>query len=56
MAAAFDFETDIFNVSTRASVSRAGAVGYVEAVSFSASGGAVISGEDSCGRVLVCSD
>ena len=56
MAVAFDFETDIFNVSTRAFVSRASAVDYVDSVSFSASGGAVISGEDSCGRVLVCSD
>ena len=56
VAVAFDFETDIFNVSTRAFVSRASAVDYVDSVSFSASGGAVISGEDSCGRVLVCSD
>jgi WD40 repeat protein len=56
VAVAFDRETDIFNVSTRAFVSRASAVANVDSVSFSASGGALISGEDNCGRVLVCSD
>jgi WD40 repeat protein len=56
LAVAFGMETDLFNVSTRAFVSRASGVDYVDSVSFSASGGAVIAGEDSCGRVLVCSD
>ena len=49
-------ETDIFDVGTRGFVSAAGAVDYVESVSFSASGAAVISGAGSCGRIFVCAD
>jgi hypothetical protein len=58
-AIAYDFQADIWNVSTRALVSRtpsAAVVTYADALAFSASGGALIMGEDNCGRVLVCAD
>jgi WD40 repeat protein len=46
---------DIWNVSTRASVSRHGVTGtFADSVTFSASGGAIIGGEDRCGRFLIC--
>jgi WD40 repeat protein len=56
IAIGFDQETDIFNVATRAFVARASASDIVDAVTFSASGAALISGENSCGRVLLCAD
>jgi WD40 repeat protein len=56
IAVALAMETDIFDVSARAFVSYAAAADYIDSVSFSASGAAVISGGDSCGRVFVCSD
>ncbi|HXU03107.1 MAG TPA: WD40 repeat domain-containing protein, partial [Polyangia bacterium] len=57
LAVGFDYEADIFNVTTRAFVSRTtAAVDYVDSVRFSASGGALIAGEDSCGRLLICAD
>ena len=59
LAMGYDFQADIWNVSTRALVSRtpsAAVVTYADALAFSASGGALIMGEDNCGRVLVCAD
>lgn len=46
---------DIWNVSTRAQVSRHAVTGtFADSVTFSASGGAIIGGEDRCGRFLIC--
>jgi WD40 repeat protein len=56
VAVGYDMQTEIWNLNTRARVSGASSTSFVDAVSFSASGGAVISGEDDCGRVLVCAD
>jgi hypothetical protein len=56
LAIGFDMETDIFNVATLAFVSRASAAEFVNAATFSASGAALISGENSCGHVLICAD
>ena len=56
VALGYDMQTEIWNLNTRALVSGADTTSFVDAVAFSASGGAVISGEDDCGRVLVCAD
>jgi WD40 repeat protein len=56
VAVGYDMQTEIWNLNTRARVSGASTSSFVDAVAFSASGGAVISGEDDCGRVLVCAD
>jgi WD40 domain-containing protein len=56
IAVGFDFEADIWNVTTRAFVSRASTVGLVESLAFSASGGVLITGQTTCGRLLVCGD
>jgi WD40 repeat protein len=46
---------DIWNASTRALVSKHSVTGtFADSVTFSASGGAIIGGEDRCGRFLVC--
>jgi WD40 repeat protein len=58
-AIAYGFQADIWNVSTRALVSStpsAAVVTYADSLAFSASGGALIVGENNCGRVLVCAD
>jgi len=64
LAVTFGPEVDIWNATTRAFVSRhnttpipglAGAP-YAISVAFSASGGALISGEDECGKIAYCSD
>jgi WD40 repeat protein len=64
MAVTFGPEVDIWNATTRSFVSRhrttaiAGLAGapYGVSVAFSASGGALITGEDECGKVAYCSD
>jgi WD40 domain-containing protein len=66
VALAFGTEMDIWNVSTRAFVSRRNTMlptgvptsytQYVDSLTFSASGGALIGGQDLCGKVLVCTD
>jgi hypothetical protein len=63
LAAAFGGEVDIWNVSTRAFVARrnltvpAGATSTTAfAVSFSASGGAIVGGGSKCGKLIVCND
>jgi len=64
MAIAFGPEVDIWNATTRAFVSRhnttavAGATSlpYAISVTFSASGAALITGEDTCGKVAYCAD
>ena len=63
VALAFGRQAEIWNVATRTFVSRrmitvpAGATtNFVDSVTFSASGGALVAGEDLCGKVLVCSD
>jgi len=63
VALAFGMQTEIWNVATRTFVSRrtitpaAGATStFAYSVTFSASGGALVVGEDTCGKVLVCGD
>lgn len=63
LALSFGGEVDIWDVSTRAFVSRynlvppAGATSTTAfAASFSASGGAIVAGASLCGRVFVCND
>jgi WD40 repeat protein len=56
VAIGYELQTAIWNMSTRAFVGSTSAASFVDAVSFSASGGAVIFGEDDCGRVVVCAD
>jgi len=56
IAAAYDLAADIYNVSTRAFVSATITADAAESITFSASGSALITGEHSCGRILICSD
>ena len=63
VALAFGRQAEIWNVATRTFVSRrtitvpAGATSnLVDSVTFSASGGALVAGQDTCGKVLVCGD
>ena len=64
MAITFRSEVDIWNTTTRAFVSRhnttaipgATSAPYAISVAFSASGAALISGEDTCGKIAYCAD
>jgi hypothetical protein len=63
VALAFGRQAEIWNVATRTFVSRrmitvpAGATtNLVDSVTFSASGGGLVAGQDMCGKVLVCGD
>jgi WD40 repeat protein len=63
VALAFGMQAEIWNVATRTFVSRRAIMAPVGATSnitfsatFSASGGALVVGEQTCGKVLVCSD
>ena len=64
MAITFRSEVDIWNATTRAFVSRhnttaipgATSAAYAISVAFSASGAALISGEDTCGKIAYCAD
>ena len=63
VALAFGRQAEIWNVATRTFVSRrmitvpAGATtNFVDSVTFSASGGGLVAGQDMCGKVLVCGD
>jgi hypothetical protein len=63
LAIGFGSEIDLWNVAARAVVARhtvtapPGASGqFVDSVAFSASGAAVVAGEDVCGKFLICSD
>ena len=60
---AFGMQAEIWNVATRTFVSRrtiappAGATSNLAySATFSASGAALVVGEETCGKVLVCSD
>jgi WD40 repeat protein len=64
MAITFGPEVDIWNATTRAFVARhnttaiPGVTGtpYAASVTFSASGGALITGEDMCGKIAYCTN
>jgi WD40 repeat protein len=57
VALGYDYQVDVWNVTTRAKVSSsASATSFVDSLTFSASGAALIAGEDRCGRVLICAD
>jgi WD40 repeat protein len=63
IAVGFGSEIDTWSVSTRAMLGRHGVVAppggtiqYVDSTTFSASGSAVVVGEDKCGKFLICSD
>ena len=63
VALAFGMQAEIWNVATRTFVSRrtitvpAGATtNLTYSATFSASGSALVVGEDTCGKVLVCGD
>jgi len=56
VAIGYDDQAEIWNVTTRTFVSAATASTFVDSMTFSASGAALISGEDECGSVLVCAD
>jgi WD40 repeat protein len=64
LAITFGPEVDIWNATTRAFVSRHNTVAvpgvssppYAYSVAFSASGGALITGEDLCGKIAYCAN
>jgi WD40 repeat protein len=52
---AYGTSFDIWNVASRTLASRHNVTGtFADSVTFSASGGAIVGGEDRCGRFLVC--
>lgn len=63
VALGFGMQAEIWNVTTRAFVARrtvtvppGATANPVDSVTFSAGGGVLVAGEDTCGKVLVCSD
>jgi WD40 repeat protein len=58
VAFAYNTSFDIWGVASRALVSRHNVAGgtFADSATFSASGGALIGGEDRCGKFLVCSN
>jgi WD40 repeat protein len=57
VAFAYNVSFDIWSVASRSLVARHNVTGtFADSVSFTANGGAIIGGEDRCGRFLVCSN
>jgi hypothetical protein len=54
LAVAYAKRFDIYSMATRAMVSTKALVTYADSVIFSPSGGALIGGEDTCGKFTVC--